>query len=176
MRTFQRLNAAAMRTAAPTVVVVIAVFFLITFTQVEPWERRVTLVTWAGAIVAFLWGVMKYADTKDQANKQAFLLEQLKLCFEASDAAASLVTERNGEKWEIARQTFWRLYHGKLCIVEDSDVAAAMYQLGKVIPLPEAPRPDRLPITDRETRTCRSSWLIRHVSSFSNVGTSNSAP
>ena len=119
------------------------------------------LVTWVGAIYAFCWGVYTYGDKKEQSNKEPFLKEQLRLCFRASELAATLTSETCTKKWEEARQEFWRLYYGPLCIVEDPDVARAMVNLSDKIPRPEHPRPDQLPIADVELR--RASINLAHA-------------
>jgi hypothetical protein len=108
-----------------------------TLAQNDP-NLRVTsvtnLVTWIGAIYAFCWGVFTYADKKEQSNKEPFLKEQLKLCFRASELAATLATESCPKKWDAARQEFWQLYWGSLSIVEDAGVESEMVDFGTLIP------------------------------------------
>ena len=69
-----------------------------------------------------------------QANKRHFFEQQLELCFDAVEAASRLASEIVPAEWEKARANFWRLYWGKLSIVEDRAVEAAMVALGKIIP------------------------------------------
>jgi hypothetical protein len=109
----------------------------------------VTLIIGAGT---FIWGVVTYRDAKKTEGKQPFNKEQFALCFEASNLASKLATETNPEEWDAARRNFWRLYYGPLCIVEDEDVARAMIAVGKLIPKPDLPRPDTLPIASTEYR------------------------
>jgi hypothetical protein len=45
-----------------------------------------------------------------------------------------LASETNEDEWEKARTTFWRLYWGPLCIVEDKDVERRMVELGELVP------------------------------------------
>ncbi len=120
-----------------------------------------TAVTVIGAIAAFLFGVYQYADKKKQSNKEPFLKEQLRLCFEASNAVARLTIEPDKEKWEEARHDFWRLYYGVLCVVEDPDVEEVMFALGKRIPQPESSPPAVIPISDDAFRN--SSIELAHA-------------
>jgi hypothetical protein len=104
------------------------------------------LVTWIGGIYAFSWGVYTYGDKKEQSNKEPFLKEQLRLCFRASELAATLATESDCKKWEEARKEFWQLYWGPLSIVEAPAVESAMVDLGQLIPTGPVDAP-KLPMT-----------------------------
>jgi hypothetical protein len=101
------------------------------------------LVTWIGSIYAFSWGV---GGKKEQSNKEPFLKEQLRLCFRASELAATVATETCAKKWEEARKEFWQLYWGPLSVVEDPAVEDAMVELGKLIPTEPVDAP-KLPMT-----------------------------
>ena len=126
-----------------------------------PWweEKDLGLVALIGTAVSFLiaagtfwWGVLTYRDTKKTENQQPFNERQFTLCFEASNLASKLATETHPEEWDAARRSFWRLYYGPLCIVEDEDVPKAMVAVGGLIPKPGAPRPEQLPIGTTEYR------------------------
>jgi hypothetical protein len=90
--------------------------------------------------------------------RRPFLERQLVLCFEAIDACSKLATETDMNEWEKARLTFWRLYWGPLCVVEDRAVADAMYDVGKFVPKP-GKKPSSLPMTEIE----RPSIALAHV-------------
>ena len=107
------------------------------------WDHLVTLTAWIGAIVTFGWGIYRYADAREQGNKEPFLKQQLELCFRASASAARLTTESDPTKWNEARLEFWRLYFGPLCVVEDEKVQEAMVALGDLLPKPEDKIPDQ---------------------------------
>jgi hypothetical protein len=96
------------------------------------------IISVAGTILV---GIVTLALQQRQANRRPFLEKQLQLCFEATDAAASLATETDPTKWEQARLTFWRLYWGPLSIVEDAGVEEAMVALGEIIPKEPSPPP-----------------------------------
>ncbi|MGA2411749.1 MAG: hypothetical protein ABSG46_15360 [Candidatus Binataceae bacterium] len=88
------------------------------------------------------------ADSQlEAANKRPFLLKKLELCFQASEVVSTLATETNAEKWKKAQANFWRLYWGPLSAVENPQVEAAMYELGKIVPKPDE-QPGTLPMTD----------------------------
>lgn len=102
-----------------------------------------TLVGWIFSLLTIGAGIWQYADKKAQSNKEPFLRKQLDLCFAASDAAAALATTADAEKWQSAREEFWRLYWGTLSIVEDTNVEIAMVKFGNR--LEELPRTPELP-------------------------------
>jgi hypothetical protein len=105
-----------------------------------------TLIAAFAGIGTLLWGVRTYSDTKTRSGREPFLKEQFSLCFEASNLAARLATENDPDKWDDARRDFWRLFYGPLCIVENREVALAMVAVGNLIPKPDRPRPDQVPI------------------------------
>lgn len=110
------------------------------------------------AILALAGVVWKSWMEQKQANRRPFLERQLALCFEAIDACSKLATETDITEWSKARSTFWRLYWGPLCVVEDRAVADAMYDVGKFVPRPGV-EPSSLPMTEIE----RPSIALAHV-------------
>lgn len=58
------------------------------------------------------------ARTAELEARRPFLEKQMELCFQASEAAATLATTTDVDSWEEARATFWMLYWGPLSIVE----------------------------------------------------------
>lgn len=110
------------------------------------------IATAIGGVVTFGWGVVTYRDTKSRSSREPFLKQQFELCFQASNCAAQLATERDPNKWDAARSEFWRLYYGPLCVVENKPVAKAMIAVGHLLPKPDLPRPDKVPIADEAYR------------------------
>ena len=92
------------------------------------------VIPWLLSLVTIGVGIWQFADKTAQANREPFLTRQLELCFEASDAGATLATETDPVLWEKARKSFWRLYWGPLSVVEDSAVEGAMVKLGRLVP------------------------------------------
>jgi F0F1-type ATP synthase membrane subunit b/b' len=97
-----------------------------------------------------------------QANKRHFYEKQLELCFDAVDSASCLSSETDSTKWEKARLAFWRLYWGKLSIVEDRSVEAAMVALGKIVPAKPVDSPN-LPMTSLETPSYKLAHAARDL-------------
>jgi hypothetical protein len=105
--------------------------------SLESWVKILTL---AGAVVAFIWGVYQFksnqrnqAETRRIEAKRPFLDWQLKLYTEATQAAATISTSSSKEEIDSAKLRFWSLYWGELALVEDKHVEAAMVQLGSAI-------------------------------------------
>lgn len=64
--------------------------------------------------------------------RRPFLEKQLDLCFQATDAAASIAAGTPAPvASETPSETFRRLYLGKLALVEDQGVACAMTRFGR---------------------------------------------
>jgi hypothetical protein len=59
--------------------------------------------------------------------------QQIRLLFEASETASTLATSSNPAKLAEARERFWILYEGPLCIIESQGVSGAMVALGKCL-------------------------------------------
>ena len=72
--------------------------------------------------------------TNSQKNKEPFLRTQLEFLIEASDTVAALAIESDPIKWEESRKAFWKLYWGRLAIVEDPSVKYWMICVGKKVP------------------------------------------
>ncbi len=78
--------------------------------------------------------------TKDY--KKTFYENQYKYYSEATDAAATLATENIGSADYIdARKKFWRLYWGKLSMVENKAVEHKMVEFGNYLTLYERKDP-----------------------------------
>jgi hypothetical protein len=115
------------------------------------------VIPWIFSICAVIGGIVSFSVQTAQANKRPFLEKQLELCFQACDIAARLATETDKEKWEAARQEFWRLYWGRLAIVEDKEVECDMVVLGELIPEKPVSSP-RLPMDE----LCNPSLKLAH--------------
>jgi len=80
-------------------------------------------------------GVWQFSEAQRQANRRPFLEQQLALCFEICDIVAVLATDSDRGRWEAARRDFWRLYWGKLGIVESAAIESAMVRVGEIVPV-----------------------------------------
>jgi len=124
--------------------------------------RLTPLLTVLVAVTGFLFTIYQYRDEQEknrQARSEQFnketadreernrrdkesawreyvkpLLEKQQLLyFEASSAAATIVSSKNPEDRRKAVNTFWTLYWGPLVFVESREVSAAMVQFGRCL-------------------------------------------
>src|SRR5213080_447818 len=91
-------------------------------------------VPWILSLITAAVGIYQFQTQQAEANKRPFLEQQLATVTEATDLAARLATETDPAEWEKDRAAFWRLYWGRLAIVEDRAVEACMVQFGRVVP------------------------------------------
>ncbi len=118
----------------------------------KPWFSKfvqvVPVITTCLAIIGFLWGVFQYTDqqTKNrvsqesQAKKQQetaerefmkpWLDNQRAIYLQALAAAAIMSNSSDPAAVSQAREEFYGLYHGKMILVETTDVSAAMVDYG----------------------------------------------
>ena len=92
------------------------------------------------AILSFLWGVYVWSQSRadEIANKRLeatkpFLELQLKTYLEAIEVTSFIATEpilTEDPNLIAAKSRFWRLYHGKMALVENPEVEAAMKAFG----------------------------------------------
>ncbi len=98
------------------------------------------LLSVAGAIASFLWGVWVWKDKsyKELAQQRIeatkpFLERQLKLYTEASQVAALIATSDEKSETQKAVTRFWQLYWGELALVENKEVESEMVAMGRAI-------------------------------------------
>ena len=56
--------------------------------------------------------------TEQFEAKKPYLVKQMDLCFTATEAASTLASSVDPDKWGKAKETFWVLYWGPLAVVE----------------------------------------------------------
>ncbi len=113
------------------------------------------------AVIVACTGIWQYGDKKKQSNREPFNKAQMEYCLRACDAVGHMISENNPRKWQVARVEFWALYWGPLAVVEDRNVEAAMAQMRELVPAPELPIPQTVPINDQEFR--RRSLQLSHT-------------
>jgi hypothetical protein len=86
-----------------------------------------------GAALAFFWGVYQFRRSTELGFRKPYWERLLALYIEVCSATAVLAKTRSQEDWEVARNTFWKLYYGPLCLVEDNRVEEAMVQFGEAL-------------------------------------------
>jgi hypothetical protein len=116
-------------------------------------------------LIVGLSGIWQYADKKQQSNREPFLKLQMDFCVKACDAVGHMISDSDSAKWQEARAIFWAQYWGTLAIVEDRNVEAAMVAMGQLVPPPNAPVPETLPMTNSEfqQRSLQLSHTVRNL-------------
>ena len=116
--------------------------------------ETITKVLQGLAIIVGIWATYYAYQKQNEENKiqekinhaqtakefrKGFYEKQFQFYAEASDAVATLATEKIGsEDYIKARQNFYRLFWGKLSIVEDSTVESKMVIFEKLLSRYEA--------------------------------------
>lgn len=102
-----------------------------------------TNVKFASVLFTAFAGIAGLFVNSCQANRIAalearrpFIEKQLELCFDATNAVASIAANVDGPNdGEAPLDTFSRLYLGKLALVEDRPVACAMTRFAELVRL-----------------------------------------
>jgi hypothetical protein len=89
----------------------------------ELWLKAATL---GSALIAALWTVHIYSDTKEKEFYSSFWNKKMELYIGVSEAASTLATTESSDEFVKARATFWGFYYGRLSVVEDDTVKKAM--------------------------------------------------
>ncbi|WP_150746919.1 hypothetical protein [Pseudomonas fluorescens] len=90
-------------------------------------DEALKFVVVLGAVVSFFWGVLVWIETRRVESTKPFLQHQLALYIEASKAAAIIATSASEVEVDKSKTLFSRLYWGELALVENADVARAMF-------------------------------------------------
>ena len=86
-----------------------------------------------GAVVIFAWGVYQFYRSTEIGFRKPYWEKLLALYVDACSTTATLARTDNESDWNDARNNFWRLYLGPLCLVEDLQVEAAMVDFRKTL-------------------------------------------
>ena len=159
------------------------------------WQVLVSALIGAATIGAGIWEF--HEDSLRRTNnaqfeaRKPFLVKQMELCFQASEAASTLASSTNIENWRRAKETFWMLYWGPLSVVEkplsgtqEGPVEEQMVVFGKKLkPLQNSPT---LPLKSLEQESlnlahkCRElifdSWNIQRTNSPEQTQVRTQAP
>ncbi|HEX4638682.1 MAG TPA: hypothetical protein VH170_04275 [Chthoniobacterales bacterium] len=84
-------------------------------------------------LIAVAVALFQYRNSKKEEFRKRFWEEQYALYSKAVSAAALIATAKDFHSIAAAREEFWRLYWGALCMVEDREVEAAMVDFGEVL-------------------------------------------
>jgi hypothetical protein len=134
------------------------------------WQVLVSALIGAATIGVGIWQYREdskmRADTARLEARKPFLEKQMALCFDASDAAATLATTSDTTRWRASNERFWTLYWGPLSVVERplaageiGPVEAAMVDFGnKLKPLQGSPT---LPLSALQTSSLNLAHACR---------------
>ena len=123
----------------------------------RPWYQIpiqfVPLVTALVSVAGFLWGVLQYAgqqqknrdervaqskretETAERQFMEPWLKSQRDIYTEALDAAAVIANAQEPKDRTIAEEKFWRLFHGRMILVETKEVSGAMIRFSDCLPV-----------------------------------------
>jgi hypothetical protein len=108
-------------------------------------EEKKAAPYWLPALIAIIpitVGVVQYNATRQTEFRKKFWEEQLVLYEEALEQASTIAMSPNLEASKDARDKFWRLYWGKLSLIEHREVEQAMIAFGTALGACEAGKPD----------------------------------
>ena len=100
--------------------------------QKKSWNLA-PLITIIVAAIPVTVGLTQYYLTRQTEFRKRFWEEQLVLYREATDAAAEIAIALDLKASATAREKFWKLYWGKLSMVEDKGVERAMVSFGTAL-------------------------------------------
>jgi hypothetical protein len=110
----------------------------------KPWYsipiELVPIITALIAIAGFLYGVIQYRDLQSKNRESAerefmkpWLESQREIYLQALSAATTVANTDDPKKRKQATEEFWRLYQGKMILVETTGVSGAMRRFGNCL-------------------------------------------
>jgi hypothetical protein len=139
--------------------------------RARPWYQfplqLVPLITALVSVAGFLWGMVQYAgqqqknrDEREVQSKretataerqfmEPWLKSQRDIYTEALDAAVAIANAQESKDRATAEEKFWRLYHGRMILVETEEVSGAMKRFGECLGTPRC-IPDHMNALARE--------------------------
>jgi hypothetical protein len=125
--------------------------------RVEVWMRTLAPL---GAAIAFCVGVIQYVINNNNEFRKAFWKEQYALYQEVCEDAAAISVAGQLDRAGESREGFWKLYYGRLSILEHPEVKKAMMEYGsqlRKVEKGEASTDSLQPWSYRLARACRES-------------------
>jgi hypothetical protein len=126
--------------------------------RARPWYQfpiqLVPLITALVSVAGFLWGMVQYAgqqqknrterevqskretQTAERQFMEPWLESQRDIYTEALDAAVAIANGQEPKDRAIAEEKFWRLFHGRMILVETQEVSGAMKRFGECLDVP----------------------------------------
>lgn len=100
----------------------------------KKWELWIKTVTLGGVLVASIWAVYTYKDTKEKEYYSEFWNKKMELFLKTSNSASTMATATNVKDFNMARADYWELFYGELSLVEGPCVKRAMEVFSKCVP------------------------------------------
>jgi hypothetical protein len=100
--------------------------------QKKSWNLA-PLITILVASIPVTVGLTQYYMTRQTEFRKRFWEEQIGLYRDATDAAAEIAMASDLTSAATARQKFWKLYWGKLSMIEHKEVERAMIAFGETL-------------------------------------------
>lgn len=113
-------------------------------TNESKWELWLKTLTLIGALVAALWSIYVYQDTREKEFYSSFWNKKMELYIGVSEAASTLATTDSPKAFAEAQAAYWGYFYGRLSVVEDETVKNAMQVFSSNVP--ETGIPPKLPI------------------------------
>jgi hypothetical protein len=136
------------------------------------------LITIIVAAIPVTVGLTQYYMTRQTEFRKRFWEEQLALYREATEAAAEIAMAPDLASASAPREKFWKLYWGKLSMVEDKGVEQAMISFGAALGECEAGN-EKMCFSVVEgttpTKLRKASYTLAHCARFSLATTWNPA-
>ena len=114
-----------------------------------------------GLLVGGVFALWKYYDSIEKEFRSPLWERHVQLYMDAAKSASILATADEGDDWKAAKNRFYSLYHGELCIVEDDAVEGAMVEFKTYLEGYEAAKTPQLKARWKETlKSC--SLILAH--------------
>ena len=113
-----------------------------------------------GAVAVFAWGVYQFYRSTELGFRKPYWEKLLSLYVDACSSAATLARTDSPQEWAQARNMFWKMYYGPLCLVEDQRVEEAMVNFGQTLEPLKFESPERQELEGLSLRlayACRDS-------------------
>ncbi len=123
---------------------------------------KVDVVLSAGiGALAIVVGAMQFSSSFRRDSQRPFLEKQLNACWTVTETAAKLATAQDWPDWKKDRDVFHHYFWGRLAMVENRALEAAMVQFGKLVfPIEEG---DTIPVRELQQKSLQIAYACRDL-------------
>lgn len=97
------------------------------------WDIRLRTAGVVALIAAGVFGLWKYSTDLSASFKQPFYIQQMDTYMEMAKVVSNIAVSSSYDERQEMSAKFWRLYYGKMVLVEDSDVVDSMKDFGQCL-------------------------------------------